>query len=161
LSGKTETLKGSDAYLDSLRFALHHTRLRILIEPICREQMPGYFLNSIEQAAGILAEIGNPRLKILFDCYHIHHEGGSVLERFRTYADLIEHVQIASSQNRSEPFPSQLDYRFLLPRFQSAGYHGPFGCEYRPHGRTEDGLAWREMFTTKSRQKPSKNTRGR
>lgn len=153
LSGKTETLERSDAYLDSLRFALDNTRLIILIEPICREQVPGYFLSTIEQAAGILAEIGNPRLKILFDCYHVHQEGGSVLERFCNYAGLIGHVQIASSQERSEPFPSQLDYRFLLPRFQSAGYHGPFGCEYRPQGCTEDGLAWREMFTPKSQDK--------
>ena len=150
LSGKTETLEASAAFLDSLRFALDNTKLKILIEPICREQVPGYFLNTIEQAVSILAEIGNSRLKILFDCYHVHREGGSVLERFETCADLIGHVQISSSPDRSEPFPSQLDYRFLLPRFKIAGYDRPFGCEYHPHGRTEDGLAWREMLTTNS-----------
>ena len=67
LSGKTETLEASAAFLDSLRFALDNTKLKILIEPICREQVPGYFLNTIEQAVGILAEIGNSRATQRFE----------------------------------------------------------------------------------------------
>ena len=41
--------------------------------------MPGYFLHDLDQAVGILAEIGHPRLRILFDCYHIETQHGQCL----------------------------------------------------------------------------------
>ena len=147
LAGKVEGNEARAAYLQTLRHAVEQTSLTILIEPICRAAMPGYFLNTIEQAAEIIAEIGNPRLKIMFDCFHVQTESGSVLKRFKIHLGQIGHVQIASTPDRAEPFPGELDYRILLPAFRKAGYLGAFGCEYHPHGRTEDGLAWRELLT--------------
>jgi len=146
LAGNTAAPEARDAYLESLRFALEATDRVILIEPICRERVPDYYLNTIEHAAEILAELDHPRLKIMFDCYHIQREGGAVLDQFNRYVDRVGHVQIASTPDRAEPFPGQLDYRILLPGFRTAGYAGFFGCEYHPRGRTEDGLAWRELL---------------
>ncbi len=144
LAGKAEGADAARAYVDTLRFALAETDLTILIEPICAEQVPGYFLSTIEQAAGVIAEISNRRLKIMFDCYHVQRESGALMNAFVTHAGHIGHVQIAAMENRAEPFPGELDYGVLLPEFRKAGYDGPFGCEYRPKGRTEDGLAWRD-----------------
>lgn len=146
LAGKTSGADAARAYVDTLRFALAATERTILIEPICAEQVPGYFLRTIEQAADVISEIGDPRLMIMFDCYHIHREHGDVMKAFETYADRIGHVQIASVPDRAEPFAGKLDYGELLPAFRKAGYTGSFGCEYRPRGRTEDGLAWREQL---------------
>ena len=106
----------------------------ILIEPICRAAIPGYFLNDLDQAAGILAEVGHPRLKILFDCYHVETEHGALprpLPRRRAPS---------SATCRSPRCPAAtsrrvgaLDYGAVLPAHaSSAGYAGAFGCEYRP-----------------------------
>lgn len=151
LAGKVEGEEAHAAYLDSLRFALGNTDRIILIEPICREKIPGFFLNNVDQAADILAEIDHPRLKIMFDCFHVQTESGSVLQRFQQHVGRIGHVQIASTPDRAEPYPGELDYRVLLPAFRKAGYAGSFGCEYHPHGRTEDGLAWRDLMSPSSR----------
>ena len=143
LAGRIEGEKACETYLDNLAFALGHTQLTILIEPVCAEQLPKYFLRTIEQAGEVLLSVGHPRLKIMFDCYHIYRESGEVLKPFTQYADDIGHVQIASAEGRAEPFPGALDYAALLSAFQKTGYAGFFGCEYRPRTTTEDGLSWR------------------
>jgi hydroxypyruvate isomerase len=146
LAGVTGEKSDRGAYLDVLRFALKSTELTILIEPICSEQVPGYFLSRIDQAGQVLVEIGHPRLKIMFDCYHVHHESGALLENFSAHAGQIGHVQIAAAEARAEPFPGELDYSELLPAFKKAGYSGAFGCEYRPRCRMEEGLRWRALL---------------
>lgn len=161
LAGKIEGPEALSAYMRSLRFALQQTDCTILIEPICQEKIPGFFLKTVDQAAAIIDEIGDPRLKIMFDCFHVQTESGSVLERFRQHIDRIGHVQIASTPDRSEPFPGELDYRVLLPSFLSAGYTGAFGCEYHPRGRTEDGLVWRDFITPTSKPDDRSGAEGR
>ncbi len=146
LAGLVSGPDAHQAYLQTLRHALANSEKTILIEPVSSEQVPGYFLRTIEQAADILSEVDSPRLKILFDCYHIHRESGDVSGRFTSHADKIGHVQIAAAEKRAEPFPGALDYCALLPEFQTRGYSGPFGCEYRPTGKTETGLAWRKLI---------------
>ncbi len=142
LAGLVSGPAAHKAYLQTLRYALANSDKTILIEPVSEEQVPGYFLRTIEQAADILSQIDHPRLKILFDCYHIHRESGDVLGRFVANATNIGHVQIAAAEKRAEPFPGVLDYGVLLPEFQAQGYSGPFGCEYRPTDSTEAGLSW-------------------
>ncbi len=146
LSGVVSVPEAYAAYLDTLRYALANSDQTILIEPVCYEQLPGFYLRTIDTAAVILAEIGHPRLKILFDCYHIHRESGDVPGLFAAHADKIGHVQIAAAEGRAEPLPGALDYQTVLPEFRAHGYDGPIGCEYRPAGTTEGGLSWMDAF---------------
>lgn len=146
LAGLTSGQAAHAAFLKTLRHALDHTDRTILIEPVCAEQLPGYFLRTIEQAAEVISDVGNPRLKIMFDCYHIFREGGDLMANFSLYAGNIGHVQIAAAEGRAEPFPGEIGYGDLLPAMRSCGYAGRFGCEYRPAGTTEDGLSWRDVL---------------
>lgn len=149
LAGRTEGLGAEAAYKRALRHALDASDRVILIEPICRAAIPGYFLNSLDQARRILREIDHPRLKIMFDCYHIETEHGDVAARFRESAADVGHVQIASVPGRAEPQigpGAVVDYAQLLPAIVAAGYHGAFGCEYRPAGTVEAGLGWRDAL---------------
>ena len=147
LSGVTEYNKTSiSTYISNLNFALDNSKISILIEPVCEEQLSGYFLRTIDQAAAIIDKIDHPRLKIMFDCYHIYKESGNLVKNFADHADKIGHVQIAAAENRAEPFPGALNYNDILPEFKRLGYQGAFGCEYRPSGSTEGGLGWRDPF---------------
>ena len=147
LSGVTDYNQASiDTFTSNLKFALDNSKITILIEPVCEEQLPGYFLRTINQAATILDKINHPRLKIMFDCYHIYRESGDLVKNFADHADKIGHIQIAAAENRAEPFPGALDYSDILPEFKRLGYQGAFGCEYRPSSSTEGGLAWRNPF---------------
>ena len=147
LSGVTECNKTSiNTYISNLNFALENSKISILIEPVCEEQLSGYFLRTIDQAAAIIDKIDHPRLKIMFDCYHIYKESGDLVKNFADHADKIGHVQIAAAENRAEPFPGALNYSDILPEFKRLGYQGAFGCEYRPSSSTEGGLGWRDPF---------------
>lgn len=149
LSGHAEGAEAEAAYKDALRHALDAGDRMILIEPICRAAMPGYFLHSLDQARRILAEIDNPRLKIMFDCYQIETEHGDCLARLRETVADVGHVQIASVPARAEPevgLGAVLDYAQVLPGIVAAGYRGAFGCEYRPAAGVEAGLGWRDAF---------------
>ena len=134
------------AYLNTLRYALDNSDITILIEPVCRQQLPGYFLRTISQAAEVTKKINHPRLKIMFDCYHIYRESGDLIKNFSAHAKSIGHVQISAIEARAEPFPGVLDYSSVLPKLKALGYDGAFGCEYRPKSTTEDGLSWRKQF---------------
>lgn len=152
LSGLTHAREARRCLVGALRHAVDNSDLTILIEPISPAAMPGYFLNSLDLAAGILAETGRSRLKILFDCFHVAAMHGDVEARFRGVAPAVGHVQIASFPGRAEPSapglsagaPAQLDYARLLPAFRAAGYEGAFGCEYVPAAGVEAGLGWRD-----------------
>ena len=147
LSGVTEHNQNStNRFISNLKFALDNSKIFILIEPVCEEQLPGYFLRTIDQAAAIIDKIHHPRLKIMFDCYHVYKESGDLVENFTNHADKVGHIQIAAAENRAEPFPGVLDFNHIVPEFKRLGYRGAFGCEYRPASSTESGLSWRDPF---------------
>ncbi len=130
LSGRTDAVAARGSLIENLRYALDRFDRTILIEPISRAAMPGYFLFDLGQAEGILSEVAHPRLRIMFDCYHIEMQHGDCLNRFVGVADRVGHVQIASVPGRNEPTQGDLDYGLQLPRMVCAGYAGAFGCEY-------------------------------
>ena len=139
-----------ETFLGTLRYTLKRFPRTILIEPVCHEQLPGYFLRRIVQTADVLREMNHPRLKIMFNCYLVFRETGDLVDSFSAHADKIGHVQIAATEGRPEPFLGAIDYAFLLPEFQKLGYAGAFGCEYRPTGKTEDSVSWRNDILSKA-----------
>ena len=54
----------------------------------------------------------------------------------------IGHIQIAGNPGRHEPDTGEIAYPFLFERLDALGYSGWVGAEYKPKGRTEDGLGW-------------------
>lgn len=149
LAGRTGSTGDRAAYLRSLHHALDSCDLAILIEPISRAAMPDYFLHDLDQAAEVIDETGDARLKIMFDCFHVAAEHGAIPERFRQHAGRIGHIQIASYPDRSEPGRGTIDYAAVLNAFRDGGYDGVFGCEYRPATTVEAGLGWRDRLRSR------------
>ena len=56
---------------------------------------------------------------------------------------MIGHVQIAAVPHRHEPTTGELDDMRVLTHLDHLGYSGFVGLEYRPAGKTLDGLIWR------------------
>jgi hydroxypyruvate isomerase len=116
--------------------------ITLLIEPINPRERPGYFLNSAEHAADILAKLGNPNVKIQFDFYHAQIVGGDLIRRFEQHFPLVGHVQIAAVPSRHEPDEGEVHYPAIYQALDEIGYKGWVAAEYFPRGKTEDGLAW-------------------
>lgn len=134
-----------EVYLDNLRHAAREVgkhQITLLIEPINRRDMPGYFLNSQAHAHALRAESGAPNVMVQMDFYHAQIVEGDLATTFRKYFSGIGHVQIASVPGRNEPDDGEVNYPYLFRLLDQLGYAGWVGCEYRPRGRTEDGLGW-------------------
>lgn len=132
-------------FIDNLRYAadaLARSGRTLLIEPINGRDMPGYFLSTQADAHAIRAEVGASNLKVQMDFYHAQIVEGDLATKFRRFHDDVGHIQIASVPERHEPDDGEVDYRYLFRLFDELGYAGWVGCEYRPRGRTEDGLGW-------------------
>ncbi len=114
----------------------------ILLEPLNRFDMPGYFLNDFDAAVDLIAELGLPNVKLQFDIYHRQLMHGNVTRAIREMFAVIGHVQTASVPLRHEPGTGELDDFAVFRLLDEVGYAGHIGCEYRPAGATLDGLGW-------------------
>lgn len=142
---ESERARMRDTYLANLAWAAGVAKeegLTILIEPINPRDMPGYFLNRQADAHAIRAEVGSPALRVQMDLYHCQVVEGDVETKIRRYLPDVGHVQVAGVPARSEPDRGELNVAYLLGVLDELGYDGYVGCEYRPGGRTSDGLAW-------------------
>ena len=132
-------------YFENMKFAaqaLAKHNLNLLLEPINTRDMPGYFLNTQAQAHQLRVESGEPNVKVQMDFYHAQIMEGDLAETFKKYFKDIGHTQIASVPKRNEPDDGEVNYPYLYQLLDEMGYEGYVGCEYRPKGKTEDGLAW-------------------
>jgi len=115
----------------------------VLIEPInSRIDMPAYWLDDVNQAFSLLAEVDRDNVKVQFDCYHAQIIQGDLARTLGRYIEQIGHVQIADNPGRHEPGSGEIHYPFLFKWLDQLGYAGWVGCEYRPQEATEDGLHW-------------------
>ena len=60
--------------------------VNVVIEPINRRDIPGYFLNKLPEARAIIHEVGEPNLGLQFDLYHRQVEDGDVAVAIKEYA---------------------------------------------------------------------------
>jgi hydroxypyruvate isomerase len=114
----------------------------VLIEPLNHYNAPGYFLGLTGQAADIIREVGQPNLRLMFDCFHVQIMEGDVVRRFESLLPLVGHAQIASAPDRAKPDHGELDYAFVLARLAAAGWDRPIGAEYLPERGAEPDLSW-------------------
>lgn len=139
-----------EVYIDNLRHAaraLAAHGITLLVEPINPRDMPGYFLNTQAEGHAICAAVGEPNIQVQMDFYHAQIVEGDLATTFKKHFDGIGHVQIASVPARNEPDDGEVNYRYLFRLLDELGYDGWVGCEYRPRGRTEDGLEWLKTLT--------------
>ena len=118
----------------------------MLIEPINARDRPNYFLNHVEHAADVIAKIGKPNIRVQFDFYHVQIVGGDLIRRLEKFLPVIGHLQCAAVPSRHEPDEGEVNYPAVFEAVDRLGYRGWIGAEYRPRGRTEDGLGWARAY---------------
>jgi 2-dehydrotetronate isomerase len=138
VAGRADGEDARDAYVSSLIYATENFDGTILIEPISRSANPGYFLFSLYQARDIADTVNNPRVKMMFDFFHVRTLGYNVLEVAQEFLPFIGHIQISGWPNRDEPELAGS----LIGLLKVLGYEGDFGAEYYPKAGVEDGLGW-------------------
>jgi len=131
--------------IENLRFAakkLADAGILLIAEPINTRDIPGFFLNRTEQALAIFDEVGSDNLKLQYDIYHMQIMEGDLAPTIEKHLARIAHIQIADNPGRHEPGTGEIHYPFLFAHLDRLGYDGWVGAEYKPAGRTEEGLGW-------------------
>jgi hydroxypyruvate isomerase len=131
----------------NLRYAadtLGQAGIRLLIEPVNRFDVPGFWLHRSAQALALMDEVGSPNLYLQYDLYHMQRSEGELAGSIERHLPRIGHMQVADNPGRHEPGTGELNWEFLFAHLDRIGYDGYIGCEYKPATTTEAGLAWLE-----------------
>lgn len=134
-------------FVDNLKFAaaaLQEAGLKLLIEPVNTRDVPGFWLSTSAQALAVMDEVGADNLFLQYDIYHAQRSEGELGGTLSRHLARIGHIQVADNPGRNEPGTGEINYPFLFNLLDKLGYSGHVGCEYKPAGTTEAGLAWLE-----------------
>ena len=97
---------------------------------------------TLGDALDCLQRAARANIRLQYDVYHMQIMEGDVARSIARLLPVIGHIQIADNPGRHEPGTGEINYRFLLNHIDRLGYDGWIGLEYKPAGRTEDGLRW-------------------
>jgi len=131
--------------VNNLQFAataLEKENIRLLIEPLNSQDIPGFYLVHTQDALQLFKEVDRPNLWLQYDIYHMQVMEGNLTKTIRNNLSQIMHLQIADNPGRHEPGTGEINFTNLFRFIDEAGYDGWVGCEYNPAGKTEDGLQW-------------------
>ncbi|MBI3515306.1 MAG: TIM barrel protein, partial [Proteobacteria bacterium] len=150
MSGLAEPGAKTDAtYRANLKRAAAAAKTRgitVVIEPINHRDIPGFYLNTLGQAANAINAVGADNLHIQFDFYHCQITEGALALRFQEHFRQVGHIQIAGVPGRHEPDVGEINYPYVFEQIDSLGYGGHIGCEYKPKDGTLAGLGWAKPY---------------
>jgi hydroxypyruvate isomerase len=135
--------------VDNLRFAaqaLAKEKIRLLVEPLNAQDVPGFHLVHSRDALALFDEVGHDNIWLQFDIYHMQIMEGNLTRSIRDHLPRIAHMQLADNPGRHEPGTGEIHYPNLLRFIDETGYTGWIGCEYVPASATEAGLGWAKPY---------------
>jgi sugar phosphate isomerase/epimerase len=102
---------------------------------------PGYQGDDLDEVAAIIRKVGSPRVKLLFDIYHVQVMHGDLIRRIEQTKDIIGHVHTAGCPGRGELDDTQeVNYRAVMRKLADIGYAGYVGQEFIPTRDPRAGL---------------------
>ncbi|TVS14567.1 MAG: sugar phosphate isomerase [Planctomycetaceae bacterium] len=94
---------------------------------------PGYFGDDVDFCVELIQRVDSPRMKLLFDIYHVQIMNGDVIRRIRQYKDVISHIHTAGVPGRGELDETQeIQYPAVIKALVELGYEGYVTHEFIP-----------------------------
>ncbi|MGD0127217.1 MAG: sugar phosphate isomerase/epimerase family protein [Terriglobia bacterium] len=124
MTGRQRTADEWNWAVEGLQAVGRHAEKRevtICLEPLNRFET--YFLNTLEDAASLVRDIGAPNVKIHFDTFHSNIEEKHPAEALRSVANELGHVHI-SENDRGIPGSGHFDWQGVLKVLKAIRYNG-------------------------------------
>jgi len=94
---------------------------------------PGYFGDDVDFCIDLIKQVDSPRMKLLFDVYHVQIMNGDLIRRIRQYKDYIGHYHAAGVPGRGELDDTQeINYPAVMRAILATGYTGYVSQEFIP-----------------------------
>jgi hydroxypyruvate isomerase len=116
-----------------------------LVEPFNRVNHLNHLLNGSQPALPMVRSVNSPRVKLLWDFYHMQLEDGDLIEKFTAGVDQVAHVQIGDVPGRHQPGTGEVNHANLLKAVRAAGYRDKIGLEFVPLDQ-DDARAVQDML---------------
>ncbi len=114
-----------------INLCLEHLNSRDSSHPM--KGHPGYFGDHVDFCVELIRRVDSPRMKLLFDIYHVQIMDGDVIRRIRQYKDLIGHYHTAGVPGRAELDDQQeVNYPAIMRAILETGYRGYVAQEFIP-----------------------------
>jgi hydroxypyruvate isomerase len=115
--------------------------ITLLLEPLnTKADHPGYFLDSGREGFAIVEEVGSPRVRLLYDIYHLEVMQRNSTDVLLAHLPLVGHIHIADVPGRHEPGTGELDFFKILRAVGGRGYTGAVGFEFSPSAGSDEAL---------------------
>ncbi len=125
-------LAGYQAGLTRMAPMLESAGMTALVEPFNRVNHLNHLLNGSQPGLPMMRAINSPRVKLLWDFYHMQLEDGDLIEKFTAGIDQVAYVQIGDVPGRHQPGTGEVNHTNLLKAVRAAGYRGKIGLEFIP-----------------------------
>jgi hydroxypyruvate isomerase len=107
--------------------------MEITNSKVVADQRTDQIFNHVAWGFSICRKINSPRVKVVYDIYHVQIADGDVTRNLRDNFDLICHIHTAGVPSRLEIDNTQeLNYRFIANAIADLGYTGFVAHEHRP-----------------------------
>jgi sugar phosphate isomerase/epimerase len=103
--------------------------VNIYLEPLNRYEM--HFMNRLEEAVAICEKVGNPRVMMMADFFHMNIEEPDIPAAIRAAGKWIGHVHLADS-HRTQPGLGHTDFKAGFKALKDIGYKGYMALECYP-----------------------------
>ncbi len=114
-----------------INLCLEHLNSRDNTHPM--KGHPGYFGDDVDHCVELIRQVDSPRMKLLFDIYHVQIMNGDVIRRIRQYKDVIAHYHTAGNPGRGELDDKQeINYPPIMKAILETGYKGFIAQEFIP-----------------------------
>ena len=142
-SGEISREEGADNCVKGLKQLIGHAEkkgVNVCIEHLNTRDAshpmkghPGYQGDDLDYVADIVRRVGSPRMKLLFDIYHVQIMNGDVIRRIEQNKDIIGHIHTAGNPGRGELDDTQeIQYRPIMRKLVEIKYSGYVGQEFIP-----------------------------
>jgi hydroxypyruvate isomerase len=131
--------------IENLRFAANAVKnngMTVCLEAINTRDVPGFYLNDPDQVVRLIDEASVRNAALQYDLYHMQIMRGDLIPTMERLRERIGHIQFADTPGRHEPGTGEINFANVFAAIDRIGYAGWVGAEYRPAGRTIDGLSW-------------------
>src|SRR5215831_21250032 len=107
--------------------------MEITNSKVVADQRTDQIFNHLAWGLDVVKRVNSPRVKILFDCYHVQIADGDLTRNLRDNFDKICHIHVAGVPSRTEIDDTQeVNYRFVANAIADLGYTGFVAHEFRP-----------------------------
>jgi hydroxypyruvate isomerase len=134
---RDETVANTVAILNRVKGYAEQKNVTLCMEitnaKVVADQRTDQTFNRLDWGWEVCRAVGSPRVKIVYDIYHVQITDGDIVRNMRDNLDYICHIHVAGVPSRQEIDGTQeLNYRFIANAIAESGYNGFVAHEWRP-----------------------------